>query len=545
MEVLQEQEESHALPKNLPFLLVSESSIGRGAYATVHKARPRDPSSPTIFIAVKLISKSHAFKVGKMKPKQLQSEISLHSHLRRHKNIIEFYAAGEDINWKWIAMELADGGDLFDKIEADVGVGEDIAHFYFNQLVSAISYMHTKGVAHRDLKPENVLVTGDGNLKVADFGLATLFELKGQRRAANSVVGSPPYIAPEIVATSKTGVGYAPDVSDVWSCGIVLFVLLVGNTPWDEPTMRSYEYKEFVDSNGRANPEDELWSKISAGALSLLHGMLKLDPKSRFSLNEVRMHPWFTQPNRHLSTSGQAADPINLATQMMQSLKIDFNASTTSQRRRAVQDPDSMDMDMANSRPNVISQKIASTQPETPMAESPFNWERPPTLHEGTSASQPTKSLFDAHQYASSTQVSPYLQDSLANDVSMSQFTATPQVPLSLTQAAKRFGDIVPSHNLTRFLSPLPLALLAQLLNDALHRLGVPTNPVISDDTAYIRIVMHDSRGQGLKGSVVVERWNQEAFEVRFVKATGDPLEWRRLFKKICVHCKDAILVPG
>jgi serine/threonine-protein kinase Chk1 len=465
--------------------------------------------------------------------------------LRRHKNIIEFYAAGEDVNWKWIAMELADGGDLFDKIEADVGVGEDIAHFYFNQLISAISYMHTKGVAHRDLKPENVLVTGDGNLKVADFGLATLFELKGQRRMANSVVGSPPYIAPEIVATSKTGMGYAPDVSDVWSCGIVLFVLLVGNTPWDEPTMRSYEYKEFVDFNGRANPEDELWSKIPAGVLSLLYGMLKLEPQMRFGLNEVRTHPWFTRPNRHLNSSGQAADPINLATQMMQSLRIDFNAPVSSQRRRAVEDPNSMDIDTANQGHSTASQKIASTQPITPMAESPFDWERPPTLQEGISASQPNTSFLDAHQYASSTQVSPYLQDSLANDVSMSQFTATPQVPFSLTQAAKRFGDIVPSHNLTRFLSPLPLALLAQLLNDALHRLGVPSNPIVGDDKAYIRIAMQDSRGQGLKGSVMVERWNQEAFEVRFVKATGDPLEWRRLFKKICVHSKDAILVPG
>ena len=172
-------------------------------------------------------------------------------------------------------MELADGGDLFDKIEADVGVGEDIAHFYFHQLVSAISYMHTKGVAHRDLKPENVLVTGDGNLKVADFGLATLFELKGQRRIANSVVGSPPYIAPEIVATSKTGVGYAPDVSDVWSCGIVLFVLLVGNTPWDEPTARSYEFNEYLQSDGRTG--DDLWRKLPQEVLSLLRGMLKLD----------------------------------------------------------------------------------------------------------------------------------------------------------------------------------------------------------------------------------------------------------------------------
>ena len=73
-------------------------------------------------------------------------------------------------------MELAEGGDLFDKIESDVGVGEDVAHLYFTQLISAMTYMHSKGVGHRDLKPENILLSAEGNLKIADFGLATLFE---------------------------------------------------------------------------------------------------------------------------------------------------------------------------------------------------------------------------------------------------------------------------------------------------------------------------------------------------------------------------------
>jgi serine/threonine-protein kinase Chk1 len=72
-------------------------------------------------------------------------EVSLHSHIGQHPNIIEWFATGEDAVWKWIAMEYAEGGDLFDKIEADVGVSEDIAHFYFTQLVSGVSFMHSKG----------------------------------------------------------------------------------------------------------------------------------------------------------------------------------------------------------------------------------------------------------------------------------------------------------------------------------------------------------------------------------------------------------------
>jgi serine/threonine-protein kinase Chk1 len=85
----------------------------------------------------------------------------------------------------WIAMELADSGDLFEKIEADKGVGEDLAHFYFSQPISAISYMHSKGIAHRDMKPENVLLSAEGDLNLSGFGLAALLKKGGKARLCN------------------------------------------------------------------------------------------------------------------------------------------------------------------------------------------------------------------------------------------------------------------------------------------------------------------------------------------------------------------------
>ncbi|KAF2101098.1 serine/threonine-protein kinase Chk1 [Rhizodiscina lignyota] len=526
------------LPVNLPFRIISKT-IGQGAYASIRKAIPLNTSKPVI--AIKFINKEHAYAHSRLRPKQIQTELVLHQHLGKHQNIIRYIAHGDDPLWIWIGMELAEGGDLFDKIEADVGVGEDIAHFYFTQLISAVSYMHSKGVAHRDIKPENILLSGEGNLKIADFGLAALFVRDGKKRLCNTVCGSPPYIAPEIVAGKRSKrqdlleTGYAANIADVWSCGVVLFVLLVGNTPWDEPTRRSYEFCEYQDNNGRTT--DELWTKIPQDMLSLLRGMLKLDPKGRFTLDEVRTHPWFTRRNPHLSSSGTAANPIVLATQMLESLKIDLNARITPSQLAAASDPDAMDIDSGPA----LRSRFSSTQPETPVAETIFDWERPPRhpAADGISASQPTYPQ---------TQVSSATLDRLGEDPSFSQFSQTPAVPMSLTQAARHFGDIVPSHSLARFLSPLSFSLLLQLLVEALHRLGIPARAIQEqgrEDAWWIRVQTIDGRQQPLSGTVFVERYDGEMLEVRFVKAKGDPLEWRRFFKKVVVLCKDGIMLPS
>ena len=343
--------------------------------------------------------------------------------------------------------------------------------------------------------------------------------------------------------------GYAPNTSDIWSCGVVLFVLLAGNTPWDEPTIRSYEFKEYVETNGRTS--DELWQKLPQAIQSLLRGMLKLDPKERFSLDEVRTHPWFTRRNPHLTSAGTAANPLNLATQMLESLRVDFTADPTnvathmleslrldsttnlthSQRQRLMTG-DAMDVDQPD--------RLPATQPETPLAEMPFDWERPPRL-DTVSASQPVRSRASTQHHV----LSYGLLDQLQEDVTLSQFTPNPSVPLSLTQAARRFGDIIPAHSLARFLSSFALDFLVQSVAEALHRLGIPAVPDFDGVyQAEIRVKTVDGRQQGLNGRILIERWNEEVCEVRFVKVNGDPLEWRRFFKKMCILCKDAVLLP-
>lgn len=557
------------LPSNLPFRVVSKT-IGQGAYASVRKAIPLHTPKP--IIAIKFINKEHAFRQGKLTPKMLKMEITLHAHLGKHQNIIQCLGSGEDTQWTWIAMELADGGDLFDKIEADEGVSEDIAHFYFTQLISAVSFMHSKGIAHRDIKPENVLLSDEGDLKLADFGLAALFKKGDQLRKCNTVCGSPPYIAPEIVSgrrSRRTDIlddGYYANICDIWSCGVVLFVLLVGNTPWDEPTFASAEFKEYVETDGRTT--DELWQDVPSEILSLLRGMLKLDPNNRFSLDEIRTHPWFTRKNPYLSPSGRNSNPIGLATQMLSQLRIDFTQGPTSSQRGFSQDPDAMDIDSAPRRSSANPSNInfiSSTQPETPTVDTPFDWERPPRLstHDGIPASQPVgnnqQSQYQSQpgtQAPSLSQFPSSTQDLLSQDPSLAQFTPNPSVPLTLTQAARKFKDVLPNYSLARFLSPLSISLLIPLLVEALHRLGVPAPPFTEDQIsqweadgmASVRVKMADGRRQGLNGHIVVERVNvgyESMSEIRFVKASGDPLEWRRFFKNVVICVGDVVLRPN
>lgn len=518
---------------------------------SIKKAIP--PSDTTPVFAVKFIHKAYAVKHGRISSKQLAMEVSLHSHIGQHPNIIEWFATGENDVWKWIAMEYADGGDLFDKIEADVGVSEDIAHFYFTQLVSGVSYMHSKGVGHRDIKPENILLSDAGNLKIADFGLATLFEYNGQSKLCTTMCGSPPYIAPEVLHCARStqtkhapkGSGYAANLVDIWSSGVVLFVLLVGNTPWDQPTAESWEFEEYTKKGGRST--DELWQKLPSPVLSLLRGMMSVDPKNRFTFEHVKRHPWFTRKNPLLTADGKMTDPLNLATKMLENLHIDFSQQpSASQKPR--QSQDAMDIDSNESKGNQFS----FTQPEQPINDVMFDWELPPRVKAtGFSASQPTNAR-EGGIYTLTNGTAGHPFESLADEPSMSQFASVPSVPLSLTQHARRFRDIVPNYSLTRFFSQLPSPHLLQLLSDALHHLNVPVPSVPQiqkrSNIAFIKIQTVDSRQCYLTGDIIVDTYisgEAELLEVRFVKVKGDPLEWRRFFKNVVILCKDGVYVPG
>ena len=475
-----------------------------------------------------------------------------------------------------------------------------------------------------------------GELKLADFGLAALFSYNGQERLTTAICGSPPYVAPEVVkggirrtanGQPMSGAGYRPDRVDIWSCAVVLFVLLVGNTPWDEPTSASWEFEAFVRGKGRS--EDGLWQQAAPATLSLLRGMMRVDPAERWTLGEVRQHPWFTRSNPYLTAQGKLKSPVSLATTMIENLKIDFakdplpdraDTASSSDFFRSTTASSSADVEMMNdddrhipSSSMPMSRSLASTQPETPTTDMTFDWERPlwsasqPIIHPYRSLSS---THANNHHGRSANLFSPAssAEAQLSEDPSMSQFSPHPSVPLSLTQRAQQFQDIVPSHSLTRFFSHLPHRLLLPLLAQALHRLAVPVHHLFSpssstcvpasgvtkettasttagrvnggdgQDNIAIKVNTTDGRRCLLKGLIVVQRsglsyrpdliattaghddddgggddmeddeeGKDEYFpllEIHFVKFKGDPLEWRRFFKKVVVLCKDGVFIP-
>lgn len=373
-----------------------------------------------------------------------------------------------------------------------------------------------------DIKPENILLDGNGNLKLADFGLATLFHFNGQYKPSTKVCGSPPYVAPEVIKRN-----YRADIVDIWSAGVVLFVLLAGNTPWDEPTESSWEYMEFVKTKGR--PDYEPWPDLPADVLSLLRGILRIDPKKRYGFEDIRRHPWFTRANPYMTDDGLCQDGVNLATKLLESLHIDFSKDAQGKKKRGkeLEQPE---------KDAIAPPRLSSTQPVAPLSDTRFEWDSERTYH---ISSQPAHipEGFDSQE----------LWASLADDPTMSQFAAEPQLPISRTQNARRFNDMFPSQRLTKFYSTFSFRQILPILSSALHRLGVRISPFKERDYAsenretWIAVKTEDGRRCPLRGDIIVERMALDMLQVTFSKNVGDPVEWRRFFKNVAILSKEAV----
>ncbi|XP_027904197.1 CBL-interacting serine/threonine-protein kinase 9-like isoform X3 [Vigna unguiculata] len=180
----------------------------------------------------------------------------------------------------YIVLELVDGGELFDKIAAKGKLEEDEARNYFQQLINAVDYCHSRGVYHRDLKPENLLLDSNSVLKVSDFGLSTYTQKEDE--LLRTACGTPNYVAPEVIHNK----GYVGSTSDMWSCGVILFVLMAGFMPFDAPTPMAL-FKKIVKA------EFSCPSWFPPQAKTLLKRILDPNPQTRIKIPELLKDEWF------------------------------------------------------------------------------------------------------------------------------------------------------------------------------------------------------------------------------------------------------------
>lgn len=185
----------------------------------------------------------------------------------------------------YMVMDLVLGGELFEAIAAEGRLPENTARGYFQQLIDGIAYCHSRRVYHRDLKPENLLLTGDKKtLKITDFGLASIKNHNTDTELLHTIMGSPHYIAPEIITSADKG--YEGEKVDIWASGVILYGILAGCLPFDAPSTKDLYYA--IVHQPITFPKH-----FSYDVIKLLRAMLHKDPSRRASIDEIKTYPWF------------------------------------------------------------------------------------------------------------------------------------------------------------------------------------------------------------------------------------------------------------
>lgn len=320
-----------------------------------------------------------------------------------------------------------------------------------------------------------MLVDAHGNLKITDFGLATVFKQHGQRRKLQTSCGTAMYMAPEILE----GKGYEGDQVDLWSAAVVLFVMLAGCHPWEEPTSRCGHYDCFIRSRCHSYAP---WNRFDPDLKALLISLLKPNPADRMTLDDAMKHKWFARENQLLGPDNLCADPRKLAVLLEES--------------HAALQYTSGEEEMA---PALTQIEISAIFSQAAHMRSLVGFSQPVTMDRNCSGSS--------------------------------------SLPLGSPSEADQALHI---QRLARFYSRCPPEQILSRLESRLNTMLVQHK--IPPDANRIVFATVDRRKGPLAGEINVHTLNDQLHLVLFTKAKGDSLEFKRLFKFVMLDLKDLII---
>ncbi|KAI1636004.1 hypothetical protein F4809DRAFT_650847 [Biscogniauxia mediterranea] len=271
-------------------------TLGKGSAARVRLARHNITHE---LVAVKILAKNapqltqagslaevdkwdrsrEEFTAERHMPLSVEREVAI-LKLIDHPNIVKLYDIWENRSEIYLVLENMEKGDLFAYINHRGPLPEYEMMHYFRQLMSALEYVHSFNICHRDLKPENILMNDNGQVKIADFGMAAMQQ--SPNHALRTSCGSPHYAAPELIGRSR----YRGDKVDIWSLGVILYACLSARLPFDDPDGDVHKILARAIRRMYYFPD---W--ISAGARDLIDKMLTVDPKLRISIKQMWQHP--------------------------------------------------------------------------------------------------------------------------------------------------------------------------------------------------------------------------------------------------------------
>jgi len=258
--------------------------LGRGEFGITYQCSDIENGDR---VACKKISKSKLRT--EIDIEDVRREVEIMRHLPKHPNIVRYKEVFEDKDAIYLVMELCEGGELFDRIVTRGHYTERAAALVTKTILEVVKVCHKHGVIHRDLKPENFLyasIAEDAPLKAIDFGLSIFFE-PGQR--FGEIVGSPYYMAPEVLRRN-----YGEEV-DVWSTGVILYILLCGVPPFWAETEEGIAHAIV---RGQIDFERDPWPRISEDAKDLVKRMLEPNPYNRFTVEEVLENQWIQNADK-------------------------------------------------------------------------------------------------------------------------------------------------------------------------------------------------------------------------------------------------------